>query len=111
VEAAHIRVTCDGCGSNTAEVCGKRDLPTMARVAAVRKFLAVGWQHDAVDTHAKRAPREGVGSDWLGQVVLPLMLATDTSVRRAAQSIQTTFGVKSSNEDSLMNVPFFLNRM
>jgi hypothetical protein len=47
VEAAHIRVVCDSCRSATAEVCGKRDLPVMARVAAVRKFLAIGWHHDA----------------------------------------------------------------
>jgi hypothetical protein len=47
VTAAHLRVTCDGCGSATAEVCGKRDPPTMARVAAVRKFQAIGWHLDA----------------------------------------------------------------
>ncbi len=45
IEAAHIRVTCDGCGV-TAEVCGRRDLPVMARVASVRKFIAIGWHHD-----------------------------------------------------------------
>jgi hypothetical protein len=46
VEAAHLRVTCDACCTATAEACGKRDLPTAARVAAVRKFQAVGWHHD-----------------------------------------------------------------
>ncbi len=49
IEAAHIRVTCDSCGV-TAEVCGRRDLPVMARVASVRKFHAIGWHHDPVDT-------------------------------------------------------------
>ena len=47
LEAAHLRVTCDSCRKSSAEVCGKRDLPAMARVAAVRKFKAVGWHHDA----------------------------------------------------------------
>ena len=46
IEAAHIRVTCDSCGV-TAEVCGQRDLPVMARVASVRKFHAIGWHLDA----------------------------------------------------------------
>jgi hypothetical protein len=46
VEASHVRVVCDSCRTVTAEVCGKRDLPVMARVAAVRKFEAVGWHHD-----------------------------------------------------------------
>jgi hypothetical protein len=27
VEAAHIRVVCNGCRNATAEVCGRRDLP------------------------------------------------------------------------------------
>ncbi|HEY8089733.1 MAG TPA: hypothetical protein VIF09_17855 [Polyangiaceae bacterium] len=47
LEAAHLRVTCDSCRTRSAEVCGKRDLPAMARVAAVRKFKSVGWHHDA----------------------------------------------------------------
>jgi hypothetical protein len=46
LSAAHIRVTCDACRSVDAEVCGKRDLPLMARVAAVRKFRAAGWRHE-----------------------------------------------------------------
>ena len=46
LSAAHIRVTCDACRSADAEVCGKRDLPLMARVAAVRKFRAAGWRHE-----------------------------------------------------------------
>jgi hypothetical protein len=45
--ATHVRVTCDSCRTATAEVCGKRDPPFMARVAAVRKFKTVGWHHDA----------------------------------------------------------------
>lgn len=50
VEAAHVRVVCDACGAASAEVCGKRDLPVMARVAAVRKFKSVGWHHDPGST-------------------------------------------------------------
>jgi len=46
VEAAHVRVTCDTCRTASAEVCGKRDVPTMARVAAMRKLKAVGWHPD-----------------------------------------------------------------
>jgi hypothetical protein len=46
IEASHIRVTCDRCGV-TAEVCGRRDLPVMARVASVKKFLSIGWHNDA----------------------------------------------------------------
>jgi len=46
VDASHIRVTCDACRKNSAEVCGRRDPPVMARVAAVRKFRAQGWHHD-----------------------------------------------------------------
>ncbi len=63
--AAHIRVTCDACRSADAEVCGKRDLPLMARVAAVRKFRAAGWRHEApeyVRTEALRDARlDGLG--------------------------------------------------
>lgn len=46
IEAAHVRVTCDACRTASAEVCGKRDLPVMACVAAIRKFKAVGWHND-----------------------------------------------------------------
>ena len=49
LEASHIRVTCDRCGV-TAEVCGRRDLPVMARVASVKKFLSIGWHQDARPT-------------------------------------------------------------
>ncbi len=45
IEAAHIRVQCDSCGV-TAEVCGRRDLPVMARVASIRKFHSIGWHLD-----------------------------------------------------------------
>lgn len=46
LSAAHIRVPCDACRTADAEVCGERDLPLMARVAAVRKFRAAGWRHE-----------------------------------------------------------------
>lgn len=68
VNAAHLRVTCDGCGTNTAEVCGKRDLPTMARVAAVRKFQAVGWHFDpsrrAASTRGQKEASEMGDGKW-----------------------------------------------
>jgi hypothetical protein len=65
LEASHLRVTRDACRSASAEVCGKRDLPIAARIAAMRKFKAAGWHHDAgVDRRARvieRAEREGSG--------------------------------------------------
>ena len=63
VEAKHIRVVCDACRSATAEVCGKRDPPFMARVVAVRKFKAVGWHHDPRSKSASaRAEKESDSS-------------------------------------------------
>ena len=65
VEASHIRVVCDACRTGSAEVCGKRDLPVAARVAACRKFRAVGWHHDPGSERRSRvldqAEREGSG--------------------------------------------------
>jgi hypothetical protein len=66
IEAAHLRVICDACRTASAEVCGKRDLPVMARVAAVRKFKAVGWHHDPGRNHSsarseKEAETSGSG--------------------------------------------------
>jgi hypothetical protein len=65
VESTHVRVVCDACRTQTAEVCGKRDLPVMARVAALRKFKSVGWHHDPGSTnrsHAReQAERDGSG--------------------------------------------------
>lgn len=65
VEAAHIRVICDACRTSSAEVCGHRDLPVMARVAAMRKFKGVGWHHDP-GSHGRpktveQAERDGSG--------------------------------------------------
>jgi hypothetical protein len=61
IETAHVRVQCDSCGVS-AEVCGRRDLPVMARVAAVRKFHAIGWHldpsHPARRSSSARAERE-----------------------------------------------------
>lgn len=62
VEAAHVRVVCDACRGVSAEVCGKRDLPVMARVAAVRKFKAVGWHHDPGRPASARAEKESDSS-------------------------------------------------
>jgi hypothetical protein len=65
VQAAHLRVVCDACRRTSAEVCGKRDLPVMARVAAVRKFKASGWHHDPGQYGRAKtrdeAEREGAG--------------------------------------------------
>jgi hypothetical protein len=66
LEAAHIRVVCDACRTASAEICGKRDLPIAARVAAMRKFHAVGWHHDAgIDRRTRvlelAAARDGTG--------------------------------------------------
>lgn len=62
VQAAHLRVVCDACRRSSAEVCGKRDLPVMARVAAVRKFKSVGWHHDPGRAKTlDEAEREGSG--------------------------------------------------
>lgn len=46
VDGLHIRVLCDACHKASAEVCTRKDLPTMARVAAVRELKAAGWRHD-----------------------------------------------------------------
>ncbi len=65
VEATHVHVVCDACRSQTAEVCGRRDLPATATVEAVRKFRAAGWHHDP-GSHLRQkrvadAERTGVG--------------------------------------------------
>jgi hypothetical protein len=70
VEAAHLRVLCDSCRTSSAEVCGKRDLPVMARVAAVRKFKEVGWHHDGGD-HARTATLDQVQRDGSGRWYCP----------------------------------------
>jgi hypothetical protein len=63
VEAAHLRVICDACRTASAVVCGKRDLRVMARVAAMRKFKAVGWHHDPGRDHrSARSEKESEAS-------------------------------------------------
>lgn len=71
IEAAHIRVTCDGCGTETAEVCGKRDLPGMARVAAVRKFKSVGWHHDVGSRHPSARAEKDAEAHGAGRWYCP----------------------------------------
>jgi hypothetical protein len=66
IDAWHIRVVCDACRVSSAEVCGKRDLPVAATVAAVRKFKAAGWHHDAGGRSVRQktiddAERTGMG--------------------------------------------------
>jgi hypothetical protein len=45
-EATHVRVLCDACRAQSAEVCGRREVPAAATVAAVLKFKSAGWHHD-----------------------------------------------------------------
>jgi hypothetical protein len=70
LEAAHLRVICDACRTATAEVCGKRDLPVVARVAAMRKFRAAGWHHDPGD-HARTKTLEQAEKDGSGHWYCP----------------------------------------
>jgi hypothetical protein len=70
LSAAHIRVTCDACRTANAEVCGKRDLPLMARVAAVRKFRAAGWGHEPQEYTRTEALGEARGNG-LGRWLCP----------------------------------------
>jgi hypothetical protein len=71
VEAAHVRVVCDACSTATAEVCGKRDLPVMARVAAIRKFKAVGWHHDPGHRHTSARAEKDSESSGSGRWYCP----------------------------------------
>jgi hypothetical protein len=70
VEATHLRVVCDSCRTTSAEVCGKRDLPVMARVAAMRKFKDCGWHHDPGD-HARTKTLEHAQRDGSGRWYCP----------------------------------------
>ena len=71
LSAAHIRVICDACRSADAEVCGKRDLPLMARVAAVRKFRAAGWRHEPRE-YTRTEALEDARRDGLGRWFCPV---------------------------------------
>jgi hypothetical protein len=62
VYATHIRVLCDGCGTESAEVYGAKDMPVMATVAALRKFKAVGWRQDPTRAQV-RAGAPGAAAD------------------------------------------------
>ncbi|HZU84907.1 MAG TPA: hypothetical protein VE987_18375 [Polyangiaceae bacterium] len=70
VDSLHVRVYCDGCRSATAEVCSQRDLPVMARVAAIRKFRAAGWHHDP-GYHSRSKTLEQVQRDGSGRWYCP----------------------------------------
>jgi len=65
IQASHIRVVCDACGTASAELCGKREFAITARANAVHKFRAHGWHHDPTDRGRQRAvetaEREGSG--------------------------------------------------
>jgi hypothetical protein len=69
IEAVHVRVICDGCGSVTAEVCGKREPPAAARAMAAQKFRGFGWHQDAT-THRDRA-RDAAVRDGSGRWYCP----------------------------------------
>jgi hypothetical protein len=71
LEAAHVRVTCDACRRTSAEVCGKRDLPAMAKVAAMRKFKEVGWHHDP-GVHRPTRTHEQAQLDGSGRWYCPV---------------------------------------
>ncbi len=58
IDPKRVRVLCDHCRSETAEVYGKRDMPVMATVAAIRKFKSVGWRHEPF-----RQPRPNLADD------------------------------------------------
>jgi hypothetical protein len=70
LSAAHIRVTCDACRSADAEVCGKRDMPLMARVAAIRKFRAAGWRHEP-NEYTRTEELQVARADGLGRWYCP----------------------------------------
>ena len=71
LEAAHLRVTCDACRTATAEVCGKRDLPVAARVAAIRKFKMVGWHNDPGGNHSSARAESDAASSGSGRWYCP----------------------------------------
>jgi hypothetical protein len=55
---ARIRVLCDGCETEAAEVYAAKDMPVMATVAALRKFRSIGWRHES----ARNLPRSALRS-------------------------------------------------
>jgi hypothetical protein len=64
---AHIRVLCDGCGTESAEVYAARDMPVMATVAALRKFQSIGWRRESarnLPRSALRSPEEAARNGW-----------------------------------------------
>ncbi len=61
-----IRVLCDGCGTESAEVYGAKDMPVMATVAALRKFKAVGWRHEPTRNASRSVLRSAAEADRNG---------------------------------------------
>jgi hypothetical protein len=70
VQATHLRVVCDSCRTANAEVCGKRDAPAAARIAAIRKLKDHGWHHDAGE-HTRVKTLEHVERDGSGRWYCP----------------------------------------
>ena len=91
IEAAHIRVTCDRCGTETAEVCGKRDLPTMARVAAVRKFKASGWHLDAGPRAPSARAEKDAEAHGVGRWYCPIRIIASRCCKLSTPSRIPTF--------------------
>jgi len=56
LEAVHVRVVCDGCGNETAEVCGKHESPPAARAMAAAKFRNFGWHQDLPSRRDRAQP-------------------------------------------------------
>jgi hypothetical protein len=70
VTATHIRVVCDGCGTASAELCGRRELELIARANAVPKFRAAGWHQDPGE-HVRIRTQEQVERDGRGRWYCP----------------------------------------
>ena len=70
VQAAHVRVTCDVCGTS-AELCGKRELAMIVRLRLVAKFQELGWHHDPGLHHTRARTEEEVKRTGAGKWYCP----------------------------------------
>jgi hypothetical protein len=70
VETTHVRVVCDACRAVKAELCGRQELLVTVRLAAVRKFQAGGWHHDA-GQHGRQRDWERVEAAGAGRWYCP----------------------------------------
>jgi hypothetical protein len=60
-----IRVLCDGCRTESAEVYSAKDMPVMATVAALRKFKSAGWRNDSA-RNVRSSVRPKLQPEWDG---------------------------------------------